>query len=319
MQLFLRGGRTYAALARLLGEYPNFVKRAVKRYKETGDVKNRKGGGRPRKLEGSDLSRLLRNKKIGSSRAAARRLKREEGVTVSQSTVLREARRQGLQYRVRRRQPELTRRHQEQRLAFARKHHNRSYWKRVVAVDEKTFSLYSDIRGVWVREGEEPPTMETTKWPGGWKVWAGSSWNGKTRLHFLPRSLKGADYETFLREEAIDDLLTLYPYHCRRPILLQDGEGFHIASCVKKFLRKSPILFIDDFPSRSPDLNWQENVWEMMMQGVRLRHPTTLQGLKVAMEEEWENIPLSSIRSCVASMPRRLRAVINTKGGHTRY
>ena len=58
MQLFDRGGRTYAEVARLLGEYPNFVKRAVKRFKKTGDVKNVKGAGRPRKFEGKDLARV---------------------------------------------------------------------------------------------------------------------------------------------------------------------------------------------------------------------------------------------------------------------
>lgn len=306
-------------MARLLGEYPNFVKRAVKRYKKTGDVKNTKGAGRPRKLERDDLARILRNKRTGSSRAAARKLEEEEGVLVSHMTVWREARRQGLRYRVRRKKPQLTERHREQRLAFSLRGRDRSYWKRVIAVDEKTFSLYSDTRGVWVREGEDAPPVQTTKWPGGWKVWAGSCWHGKTRLHFLPRSFKGVEYEAFLREEAIDDVLTLYPSPHRRPILLQDGEGFHWAKCVTKFLRKSPISVIADFPSRSPDLNWQENVWEMMMQGLRLRCPQTMEGLKIAMQEEWEKLPLHKIRSCVLSMPRRLRAVIAAKGGHTHY
>lgn len=319
MQLFDRGGRTYAEVARLLGEYPNFVKRAVKRFKKTGDVKNVKGAGRPRKLEGKDLARVLHNKRTGSTRAAARKLTREGGEEVSHMTVSREARRQGLCYRVRRQKPQLTPRHEVARLGFARKQRSRSYWKRVVAVDEKTFTLYSDTRGVWVRVGEQVPARETTKWPGGWKVWAGTSWEGKTRLHFLPRSLTGVGYRDFLHEEAMDDLLALYPYHHRRPILLQDGEGFHIARVVKKYLRNSPISVIEDFPSHSPDLNWQENVWEMVLQGLRQRHPTTMEGLKIALEDEWGKLSLAKIRSCVSSMPRRLRAVVAAKGGHTRY
>jgi len=319
VQLYNRGGRTYADVARLLGEYPNFVKRAVKRFKKTGDVKNEKGAGRPRKLEGKVLARVLRNRKSGSTRAAARHMEREEGESVSHMTVWREAKRKGLSYRVRRQQPQLTQRHRDRRIAFANRHHDRSFWKRVVAVDEKTFSLYSDTRGVWVRKGEHPPPRETKKWPGGLKVWAGSCWYGKTRLHFLPKSFSGSDYQTFLREEAVDDLLALYPDHSRRPILLQDGDGFHMANCVKNFLRKSPIFSFEDYPSRSPDLNWQENVWEMVLQGLRLRHPTTMEGLKIALEEEWEKLPLSKIRSCVASMPRRLKAVITARGGNTRY
>lgn len=318
-RLYQLGGMSIAAVARRLGEYDNFVKRAVKRYKETGGVMNRKGGGRPRKLEEIDIDRILHNKKIASSRAAARQIEREEGVKVSQATVLREARRRGLRYRVRPKKPLLTPRHRKLRLAFASERRSRNYWKRVVAVDEKTVSLYADTRGVWIREGEEVPPRETKKWPGGWKVWAGGSWEGKTRLHFLPRSFKGQDYVAFLSDEAIEDLLTLYPYHTRKPILLQDGDGFHTAKCVQNYLRNSPISSINNFPSHSPDLNWQENVWEMWMQGIRMRHPQTLDGLKEIMQDEWEKQPLSKIRSCVASMPRRLRAVIASKGGHTRY
>ena len=65
------------------------------------------------------------------------------------------------------------------------------------------------------------------KWPGGLEVWAGTSWMGKTELHFIPRSFKAQDYIDFLREKAIPDLTRLYPHKCRPPILLQDGEGFH--------------------------------------------------------------------------------------------
>ena len=40
---------------------------------------------------------------------------------------------------------------------------------------------------------------------------------------------------------------------------------------------------------------------------------------KVALQEEWQNIPQDTIRRLVASMHRRCEAVIQAQGGHTRY
>jgi len=91
----------------------------------------------------------------------------------------------------------------------------------VVASDEKTFSLDADVRGQWVEEGEEPRPRETRKWPGGLKVWAGTSWEGKTELHFLPKSMKGEDYLDFIKTKAEPDLLRLYPLKTKPPTWLR--------------------------------------------------------------------------------------------------
>jgi len=115
---------------------------------------------------------------------------------------------------------------------------------------------------------------------------------GKTELHFIPRSFKAQDYMDFLREKAVPDLTRLYPHKFRPPILLQDGEGFHTAKKVQKFLSESVFQSIAPWPSHSPDLNWKENVWEMLMQGVRKRNPTTFDGLK---EEMMSGIPCPTI------------------------
>ena len=48
-------------------------------------------------------------------------------------------------------------------------------------------------------------------------------------------------------------------------------------------------------------------------------HPNTLGQMRTALLEEWENIPMKKINALVNSMQRRIRAVINARGGHTRY
>ena len=103
------------------------------------------------------------------------------------------------------------------------------------------------------------------------------------------------DYEQLLIEEASGDFLAVYPHRKPRAILLQDGEGFHVGKMVKKYLKKAPFDHISDFPAHSPDLNWQENVWEMMDEEVSKHHPTTIEGLKRAMTEGWDEIPWGKI------------------------
>ena len=75
-----------------------------------------------------------------------------------------------------------------------------------------------------------------------------------------------------------------------------------------------------DWPSRSPDLNPTQHVWDEL--GRRLNDRpnarTTLDQLQQALTEEWNRIP-NVIRRIVASMRRRRHAVINSIDGPTRY
>lgn len=316
---FQRGVTSPTEIARVTGENRRFVYRTLERWRETGGVKDRPHPGRPRKLSPGHVRKLLKSARTGSTRKARRELRREAGVAVSQPTVWRAAKRAKLHFRVRPKKPMLTRAHREQRLHFARTRRPRGFWKRVVASDEKTFSLDADVRGQWVEEGEEPRPRETRKWPGGLKVWAGTSWEGKTELHFLPKSMKGEDYLDFVKTKAEPDLLRLYPLKTKPPTWLQDREGFHTAKVVQKYLRTSRLRPIEAWPAHSPDLNWQENVWEMMEQRVRERNPRTLEGLRPVLQEAWEDIAMDDIRKCIRSMPDRLEAVIAAEGGHTRY
>lgn len=316
---FQRGKTRVAEIARETGEGRRFVRRTLSRYQKTGGVEDLPRSGRPRKLRPGTARKLLKSKRTGSLRRAARELKREEYLDVSPTTILRQAKREKLRYRVRPKKPLLTPAHMKARLDFANVARQRGFWKRVVASDEKTFSVLSNVRGQWCDEGEEPHPRETQKWPGGLKVWAGTSWEGKTQLHFLPKSMKGQDYVEFIKLKAEPDLIRLYPYRTKPPIWLQDREGFHTAKVVQKYLQKSRIRPIESWPSHSPDLNWQENVWEMMEQRVRERNPSTLRGLRAVLLEAWDDIDLGHLRNCERSMPDRLEAVIAARGGHTRY
>ena len=89
-------------------------------------------------------------------------------------------------------------------------------------------------------------------------------------------------------------------------VFLQDNARSHVARDNIQFLRNNNIDFIDDWPSKSPDLNPTEHLWDNL-------------DTRDALLEEWNNIPQAQINNLIHSMRRRCQAVSNARDGHIRY
>jgi len=86
------------------------------------------------------------------------------------------------------------------------------------------------------------------------------------------------------------------------------------------FLENNHIRVLP-WPAMSPDLSPIEHLWDELGRRVRNSQnpPETLAQLRTALLREWNNIPQDFIRRLIDSMRRRCQAVINARGGHTRY
>ncbi len=64
-----------------------------------------------------------------------------------------------------------------------------------------------------------------------------------------------------------------------------------------------------------------EHIWDILDRRVRRRdpQPTTVKQLTRALVEEWDRITQPEIQRFINSMHRRIQAVCDTRGGHTRY
>ena len=104
-------------------------------------------------------------------------------------------------------------------------------------------------------------------------------------------------------------------------VFQQDNARSHVARDNVQFLRNNNIDFIDDWPSKSPDLNPIEHVCDNLHTRVRQRQnlPGNVNELGDALLEEWNNIPQAQINNLIHSMRRRCQAVSNARRGHTRY
>jgi hypothetical protein len=75
------------------------------------------------------------------------------------------------------------------------------------------------------------------------------------------------------------------------------------------------------WPALSPDLNPIEHLWDELGRRVhrRVNPPEYIDQFQRALTDEWNNITQAFVMRLRGSMRRRCLAVINTRGGHTRY
>ena len=103
-------------------------------------------------------------------------------------------------------------------------------------------------------------------------------------------------------------------------ILMNDNAHAHRACITDQYVKQATIVRME-WPARSPDLNPIEHAWDMLQTAVSSCpvQPASIQELRQALLEEWDQIPPYKIRRLISSMLRRRQAVIEARGHHTHY
>ncbi len=71
--------------------------------------------------------------------------------------------------------------------------------------------------------------------------------------------------------------------------------------------------------ANSPDLNPIEKLWGIVKRKMRNKRPKNADELRATVKETWASIPPQQCHKLITSMPRRIEAVIKTKGAPTKY
>ncbi|CAI9563910.1 unnamed protein product, partial [Staurois parvus] len=68
----------------------------------------------------------------------------------------------------------------------------------------------------------------------------------------------------------------------------------------------------------SPDLNPIEHLWGILKRKVEERKVSNIHQPRDDVMEEWKRTPVATCEALVTSMPKRVKAVLENNGGHTK-
>ncbi len=94
-------------------------------------------------------------------------------------------------------------------------------------------------------------------------------------------------------------------------IFQQDSAPAHTAKGTKSWFNDHGVTVLD----------WPlyENLWVIVKRKMRDTRPNNANDLKDAIKATWASITPEQCHRLIVSMPRRIDAVINAKGGPTKY
>lgn len=314
---FKEAGWSNRRIARHMGRSDAAIRRCWQQWVDNGRVERRDGSGRPRATTDRE-DRLIVRAAVTAPDSSLSSIRRATRTRVTTMTIHRRLRERNLcSYRPLRHLP-LTPAHRRARLQWclARSGWNHADWGRIVFSDESRFQLCPDDhrRRVWRRPGQRAdPAFTIARHTGpqqGVMVWGAISLDSRTPLVVIRGTLNAQRY--------VDDILrpVLLPFLLQYPGLIfqQDNARPHTARVAMNCLEACQTL---PWPARSPDLSPIEHVWDMM--GRRLHLSGNVDALARQLEQIWQEIPQEAIRELYESMPRRVAACIQARGGATPY
>lgn len=217
--------------------------------------------------------------------------------------------------------PLLLEHHREARFEFSRNHRNwADEWKTVIFSDEKKFNLdgpdgfqyyYRDLRL------EERVLARRHSRAGSVMIWGAISSRGQVGLQVLEGKQTSQKYLDLFQRQ-VNNIAALFPD--QQWTFQHDNAPIHTGRVVRTWLTDNNIDVLE-WPALSPDLNIIENLWGWMTKQVYGggRQFNTREEVIAAIRNCWEAIPMTLLDSLFNSLPHRMLAVIEKRGGHTHY
>ena len=157
--------------------------------------------------------------------------------------------------------------------------------------------------------------MPTVKHGGGnVMVWGCMSAVGVGELYFIEGNMNSNMYCEILQQSMISSLQKLG----RRAVFQHDNDPKHTSKTNTALLKRLRVKVMD-WSSMSSNLNLIEHLWGILKRKVEVRKVSNICQLCDVVMEEWKSIPVATCEALVNSMPRRVKAVLDNEGGHTKY
>jgi len=293
----------------------------IKRLADTGTIDRLPQSGRPKVLQEAQVQNIVEEFTLNPFSCAA---STASAYNVSAPTISRTLKDAGMHHRIPAQKPILTSAHRAARVAFAENNLNTD-WERVIFTDEKVFK--SDhhaklhmYRPIQMRYNEK--YIQRTRVSGqiSCGVWGWISAGGVGELSEISQHMNSQEYLEILRDVMIPSVTTVYPEEF--PIhFMQDNSAVHKSRETMNWLNRNLQILPISWPAYSPDLNPIENIWGYMVKDWKPLYPRTREEVLKRVFDKWDELRGNPnlCQQLVASMPNRLREVIDNDGYWTYY
>jgi transposase len=275
--------------------------------------------------DGRHLLRILKTDRKTNLQELHENFLNSTSTSVCKNTLRKYLHEQGFCGRVGVRKPFVNETNKRKRLTWAKERKEwTSEWENIIWSDESRFELFGGDGKRWVwRQPHEKydvgcliPTFKSGQQ--GVMVWGCFMKDKLGPLVKLEGRITATVYIDVLKNHLLpflDDLDDQENYFFQ-----EDNAPIHTARVVKSWKEENDINSIP-WPAQSPDLNPIENLWDELEKRVRAHVPLpkNRENLWEILQEEWSNIDINKYQNLVDSMPRRISAVIKSKGHPTKY
>lgn len=268
-----------------------------------------------------------------NSAISARAIKENLKLHIHERTVRRSLNESGLNNYIAKKKPFINSKNQKKRLLFAKQSRKSllfakkyvtkplSFWERIIWSDESKFELMNKKKRkrVWCKPSDrlkKQNAQPTIKHGGGSvMLWGCFSKTGIGKLVKIEGRITGIDYYNILNNNLLQsaERMSLGSF-----IFQQDNDPKHTSKVASKFFTEKKIEKLEWLP-QSPDLNPIENLWTILDEQIPLSTRNNKESFWQTVQQTWYSLPIDILENLVRSIPKRLQAVIESKGGPTKY
>ena len=321
-------GKNVSEIAKCTNKPWSTCKKILQKYWETESTNNRWNNVRQVKWTVRDsrtLARIIKKDPSVSTKAIFAEFLKENPKSFHRATLYKKLKELGYSRRALRkgviiRNQNLIKR---RKWAKSRPRWTAEDWLSHIFSDETSVQIGGNKKiYVWrkVDEKDRPHLVPKKARSGVIKVMMWGCITSKGRVILLPvnGSITSETYCQVLQDGLLPVIDCYYPDG--NFIFVQDNAPCHSLSETRNWLDDRQIR-MSQWPPQSPDINIIENIWRWVKMELRkhIKKIKSRQDLVDALQDIWRKLEDEKIQELYASFPKRIKAVIKSKGTMTKY